>query len=130
MRYAGKVTSAARAMILIHIQSGRRRNDGFSSQLRSSKKDKGLCCVEERAQTGKIMALLVTLGGYENIWRFFVCGSYATFVPAHTNHISRFARVSVGLETANPYEVEPSLCGSGTDVYTHMGDVSPQSLLS
>lgn len=42
MRYAGKVTSAAQAMILIHIQSGRWRNDGFSPQLRSSKKDKGL----------------------------------------------------------------------------------------
>lgn len=65
MCFAGKVTSAARAMILIHIQSGRRRNDGFSPQLRSSKEDKGLW--KKEPKVGKIMALLVTLGGYENI---------------------------------------------------------------
>lgn len=49
---------------------------------------------------------------------------FATCVPAQQIPSSG---VSAGLDSVNPDAAELRLCGSGTDVYAHMGDVSPQS---
>lgn len=48
----------------------------------------------------------------------------------HTVCISWFPWVNVRLKTVNLNEVMQSLCDSGTDVYTHMGQVSSRRLSS
>lgn len=48
----------------------------------------------------------------------------------HTVCISWFPWVNVRLKTVNLNEVMQSLCDSGTDVYTHMGQASSPRLSS
>lgn len=106
-----KVTSTGGAGVISSHGGGRRPKDGSSPP-----QHKKHTHVEEKDTNP---AAIAAFPAYSSARVHF-----ATFVPAQQ---ITSARVSAGLDTVDPYAAEPSLCGSGTDVHAHMGDVSPQS---